>query len=51
MSISGLHPKSPKAFVIDQLDAETGKFDEPKVFLGFTSRISVINCKINWLGD
>lgn len=40
----GPHPKSPKVFVVDQLDAETGKFDEHKAFIGFTSKISVIDC-------
>ena len=28
---------APKAFVIDQVDAETGKFDEHKVMLGYPS--------------
>jgi len=31
----GPHPKSPLVFVIDQIDAQTGKWDEHKVMLGF----------------
>lgn len=30
----GDHPSSPRAFVIDQIDPRTGKYDEPKVILG-----------------
>lgn len=33
----GDHRKSPKAFVIDQIDRETGKFDEHKVLIAFGS--------------
>jgi inorganic pyrophosphatase len=34
----GPHTKSPHVFVVDQLNAETGKFDEHKSFLGFASK-------------
>ncbi|MBV7408773.1 PLxRFG domain-containing protein [Maritimibacter sp. DP1N21-5] len=33
----GDDPKAERAFVIDQVDAETGKFDEHKVMLGFAT--------------
>lgn len=32
----GPHIKSPHVFVIDQIDPDTGKYDEPKCFLGFS---------------
>lgn len=31
----GSYPKSDRVFVVDQLDANTGKFDEHKIMLGF----------------
>lgn len=34
----GPHKRSPHVFVVDQVDAESGRFDEHKVFLGFASR-------------
>jgi hypothetical protein len=34
----GDHVESPRVFVIDQVDAEGGKFDEHKVMIGFRSR-------------
>lgn len=33
----GPHIKSPKVWVVDQKVAETGKFDEHKAFIGFSS--------------
>jgi hypothetical protein len=33
----GPHIKSPRVYVMDQKDAETGAFDEHKCFLGFSS--------------
>lgn len=33
----GEHPESPQVFVVDQRDADTGKFDEHKVVLGTRS--------------
>lgn len=33
----GPHLKSPRIYVVDQLDADTGKFDEHKVYMGFAS--------------
>lgn len=34
----GRSPDSPNVYVIDQLDADTGKFDETKSMLGYNSR-------------
>lgn len=39
----GPHTKCPRVFVIDQLDAKTGKFDEHKAFLGFATQQQAIN--------
>lgn len=39
----GPHLKSPNVFVIDQKDAETGRFDEHKAFMGFASKQQVEN--------
>ncbi|MFN7929881.1 MAG: LPD1 domain-containing protein [Blastocatellia bacterium] len=36
----GNHPESQTVFVVDQIDAQTGKFDEHKVILGATDRAS-----------
>ncbi len=33
----GPHPRSPHVFVVDQVDADSGMFDEHKAFLGFAS--------------
>ena len=34
----GEHPESTKAFVVNQINPKTGKFDEHKVMLGFNSK-------------
>lgn len=34
----GINPKSDKVFIVDQIDQETGNFDEHKVMLGFDSQ-------------
>lgn len=34
----GPAPDSPKVYVVDQVDAKTGKFDEHKCILGYTSK-------------
>lgn len=34
----GPNPTSPKVYVVDQKDAQTGKFDEHKVMLGFDNK-------------
>lgn len=39
----GPEPKSGLAFVIDQFDPKTGKFDEHKVMLGFTNEAEAIS--------
>ena len=33
----GPHLKCPRIYVVDQRDADTGKFDEHKVYMGFAS--------------
>lgn len=33
----GPHLKSPRIYIVDQRDADTGKFDEHKVYMGFAS--------------
>ena len=38
----GEDPKSQKVFVVDQVDPETGEFDEQKVLLGFHDRREAI---------
>lgn len=38
----GPHVKSPRIFVVDQIDADTRKFDEHKSFVGFTSKDQVL---------
>lgn len=38
----GPHPKAPRVWVIDQKDADTGKHNESKAFIGFPSKTSVI---------
>lgn len=39
----GPHPKSPLVYIVDQLDRRTGKFDEHKTFIGFSSPKQVRN--------
>jgi inorganic pyrophosphatase-like protein len=34
----GTHQRSPHVFVVDQVDADSAKFDEHKAFLGFSSK-------------
>jgi hypothetical protein len=38
----GPNSKSDRVFVIDQLNADTGKFDEHKCFLGFATKKQVV---------
>jgi hypothetical protein len=47
----GPHMKSPKVFVIDQKDADTGKFDEHKIMAGFPSKFAAINTYIKGFSD
>jgi hypothetical protein len=47
----GHHLKSPKVFVIDQKNAETGRFDEHKTFLGFASEQQVRACYAKAFSD
>ena len=39
----GPNPDSDKVFVVDQKDLQTGKFDEPKTFVGYNSKLDVFN--------
>lgn len=39
----GESPESDRVWVVDQIDAETGKFDEHKAFIGFESQSQVEN--------
>lgn len=39
----GPHPKSPKAYIIDQVDPDSKKFDEHKIMLGFFSQQQAVN--------
>lgn len=39
----GDHPSSTRVWVLDQKDADTGKFDEHKAFLGFPDLLKVLN--------
>ncbi len=38
----GQDPQSPRAYVVDQIDPKTGKFDEHKGLIGFPSREAAI---------
>jgi len=42
---------SPHAFIVNQKDLRTGKFDEHKVMLGFGSKSAAINCYRNGFSD
>lgn len=47
----GPHPKAPKVWIIDQVDAETKAWDEHKCFLGFGSKQQVINTYFKAFSD
>lgn len=47
----GKHPKSNDVFVIDQIDAETGDFDEHKVFLGYRKPKAALRDYLDSNGD
>jgi hypothetical protein len=47
----GPHLKSPKVFVIDQKNADTGRFDEHKTFFGFASQQQVRACYAKAFSD
>lgn len=47
----GPHLKSPKVFVVNQHDAEKGRFDEHKVMLGFGSMAQARNCYLRGFSD
>lgn len=47
----GPHPKSPRVYVIDQKDAETGDFDEHKAMLGFASNKHARNVYLSAFSD
>ena len=39
----GKHPKAPHVFIVDQIDTETGKYDEPKCFINFANQAQAVN--------
>jgi hypothetical protein len=47
----GPHIRSPHVFVVDQLDADTGKFDEGKALIGFGSEQQARACYIRAFSD
>lgn len=47
----GPHPEGETVFVIDQKDAETGKFDEHKVMLGYRMREDAIADYVKGFSD
>lgn len=47
----GPHLKSPKVFVVDQVDAENDDFDEHKVMLGFASYPQARNTYVRGFSD
>src|SRR5215831_17202439 len=47
----GPNPESKRAFIIDQDNAETGKFDEHKVMLGFSGPGAARRCYIAGFDD
>lgn len=47
----GDHPDSDRVFVVDQKDAETGRFDENKAFLGFRSEPEVRDTYLKAFSD
>ena len=38
----GPHVKSPMVFIVDQMDADSGKFDEHKCMIGFASKAQAV---------
>lgn len=40
----GTAPSSPFVWVVDQIDPDSGRFDEHKAFLGFPHREAVVEC-------
>lgn len=40
----GPHRKAPHVFVIDQVDADTKRFDEHKIFIDFGSEQQALRC-------
>lgn len=47
----GPHIKSPHVFIIDQLNAETGEFDETKSMIGFASEKQALNTYLKGFSD
>lgn len=47
----GDNPASKAVFVIDQVDAETKKFDEPKVMMGFNNKQEAIDTYVKAFSD
>lgn len=47
----GPHTKASKVYVVDQKDAQTGKFDEHKCFIGFASAQQARACYLKAFSD
>ena len=47
----GPHKKAPHVFVIDQVDADTGKYDEAKCLLFFGSKQQAVNAYKSGFSD
>ena len=47
----GDHPKSPRIFVIDQINHETGKFDEHKVLASFSDEAQALRAYVRSYSD
>lgn len=47
----GPHVKGPKVYIVNQNDAESGDFDEHKVFLGFNSKRHVVRTYVAAFSD
>jgi Inorganic Pyrophosphatase len=47
----GPHLKSPRVYVVNQRDADSGRFDEHKAFIGFGSETQARLCYLRSFGD
>jgi inorganic pyrophosphatase len=47
----GPHKSAPNIYVVDQVDAQTRKFDEHKCLIGFASAKQARNCYVKAFSD
>lgn len=47
----GPSPESRQVYVVDQVDAETGRFDEQKIMMGFASRQAALDAYVAGFSD